>query len=155
MAIKGCLIDCLIKAAFSGEPAQFSDLVNYFYKERIEQLRLYEFCTLLTISSPLSSIFHQKKICCMKTVQLIFKKLPFSSGSEKKTIFAMLSLFWPRHKKSGISFSQRKFLPGADLGGGGAGGRTPPPLLRDSNPCQPKGSPLWYFLRNPFLANRP
>ena len=25
------------------------------------------------------------------------------------------------------------------------------PLFRDSIPCGPKGSPLWYLLRNPFL----
>ena len=37
--------------------------------------------------------------------------------------------------------------------GRGRGKRTPP-SLRDSTPCRPKGSPLWYFLRNPFLAER-
>ena len=39
-------------------------------------------------------------------------------------------------------------------GGGGLGVAVAPPPLRDSNPCQPKGSPLWYFLRNPFLTDR-
>ena len=41
------------------------------------------------------------------------------------------------------------FGTGVDLGGGGRGvGR---PFLRYSTPCRPKGSPLWYFLRNPFF----
>ena len=37
--------------------------------------------------------------------------------------------------------------------GGGGGGLSFP--LRDSTPCRPKGSTLWYFLRNPFLTDRP
>ena len=31
----------------------------------------------------------------------------------------------------------------------------PPAPLRDSTPCRPKGTPLWYFLRNPFLVTDP
>ena len=39
-------------------------------------------------------------------------------------------------------------------GGGERGGlRTPP--LRDSNPCQLKGSPLWYFLKIHFWPTDP
>ena len=40
------------------------------------------------------------------------------------------------------------------ISGGFRGGADAPPL-RDSTPCRPKGSPLWYSLRNPFLADRP
>ena len=32
---------------------------------------------------------------------------------------------------------------------GGLGGSSGRPSLRHWTPCRPKGSPLWYFLRNP------
>ena len=53
--------------------------------------------------------------------------------------------------KRKIELSELK--PGADLGGGG--GLADALLLRDSTPCRPKGSPLWYFFRNPFWPTDP
>ena len=41
---------------------------------------------------------------------------------------------------------------GADFRGGAVDWT---PFLRDSTPCRPKGSPLWYFLRNPFWPTYP
>ena len=48
------------------------------------------------------------------------------------------------------------FRAGADLGGGGggAGGRKFF-LLRDSTPCRPKGSPLWYYYEIHFWPTDP
>ena len=51
-----------------------------------------------------------------------------------------------------IEFAVNCFQSGADLRGGGGGGAETPPQGFD--PCRPKGSPLWYLLRNPFLADR-
>ena len=45
--------------------------------------------------------------------------------------------------------------PGADLGGEGAGGRTPPFPLRDSTPCRPKGSPFDTFYEIHFWPTDP
>ena len=58
-----------------------------------------------------------------------------------------------KHKWSsstGVLFGRRGGFRGEGRGDGG--GRLP---FRDSNPCQPKGSPLWYFLRNQFLPTDP
>ena len=48
-----------------------------------------------------------------------------------------------------FSWITHHMISGADLGGADAS------FLRDSTPCRPKGSPLWYFLRNPFLPTDP
>ena len=45
--------------------------------------------------------------------------------------------------------------PGADLGGWGGGGCCGRPSLRDSTPCRPKGSPLWYFQQIQFRPTNP
>ena len=69
---------------------------------------------------------------------------------KKLKSFAFYSVLITRHVvkvPSGIS--------GADLrGGGGGGGRMLSPLSGIRPPADPKG-PLWYFLRNPFLADGP
>ena len=41
---------------------------------------------------------------------------------------------------------------GVDLGGGGGGGFA---FFQGFDPLPTRSVPLWYFLRNPFLADRP
>ena len=41
--------------------------------------------------------------------------------------------------------------PGADLGGGGGADA----ISQEFNPLQTQRDTLWYFFRNPFLADRP
>ena len=57
--------------------------------------------------------------------------------------------------KSKISCTGRKsVILSMFRGGFGVGKQTLLPVFRDSTPRRPKGLPLRYFLRNPFLADR-
>ena len=58
-----------------------------------------------------------------------------------------------RHQKIEIKINQKfkKFNSNKSLSGGG-GADDLFSGIRIS--CRPKGFPLWYFLRNPFLADR-
>ena len=117
----------------SGISKSVSVMVIYF---------LFNIQTLKFFFQKTSSIFlfslHSLTLCSIKVHVL---------GEKPKSFSNLLSFFYSTYR------SLILLIQGVDLGGGG-GLDALPPFLRDSTPYLPKGSPLWYFLRNPLLADR-